>query len=386
MTRLKAHVTNPVKRLVDPDLPYVALEHIESGTGQLLPGIVLEGTDADDSIAHQPGDVRFGKLRPYLGKSFLATERGVGSGELIVLRPGADMNPRFLWYLTRSRSFVDWAVASSYGVKMPRTSWEALGQFDVRLPPLDEQQRIAEYLDSETRRIDQLSAEQARLTGLLLQHLESFRESLLVASDVRWTPLQHLVDPGRPIVYGIVQAGPECPDGVPYIKTGDVIDLQPERLSRTSPEIDKAYLRARVGPGDIVIAMRASIGQVTMVPETLPIANLTQGTARIAPASGVDGQWLLEVLRTRAVQEEARVRAVGTTFLTLNIGEIRKLSIPVPVDGALGARGKILALRNRATRALIKETQRQVGLLAERREALITAAVTGGFEATRGAA
>ncbi len=118
-----------------------------------------------------------------------------------------------------------------------------------------------------------------------------------------------------------------------------------------------------------------------MIPANLPSANLTQGTARIAPADGIDGKWLLEALRTRAVQEEAKVRAVGTTFLTLNIGEIRKLSVPVPQDADLRALGQAVATRAERVRSLQSECATQIQLLQERRQALITAAVTGGLEA-----
>lgn len=184
MTRLKAFVDNPVDRVIDPNLPYVALEHIEPGTGVLRAGVELEGKVADDSVGHLPGDVRFGKLRPYLAKSFLATGAGVGSGELIVLRPRPGIYPRFLWYLTLSRPFIDWAVASSYGVKMPRTSWEALGQFDVQLPSIEEQRRIVEYLDTEAARIDDLVSEQEGLIKLL-EERRSAAVSTLLARGLR---------------------------------------------------------------------------------------------------------------------------------------------------------------------------------------------------------
>jgi type I restriction enzyme S subunit len=193
-----------------------------------------------------------------------------------------------------------------------------------------------------------------------------------------WTPLQHLTDPYRPIVYGIVQAGEGVPDGVPYIKTGDLTNFRPQLLSRTSKEIDRAYKRARVVPGDIVIAMRASIGLSVVIPPDLPVANLTQGTARVAPRQNINLRWLFHALRSRAVQEQCDVRAVGTTFRTLNIWDLRRIAVPTPPSfAAQEALADVLDVAESRLTALTAALETQSALLRERRQALITAAVSG---------
>ena len=85
----------------------------------------------------------------------------------------------------------------------------------------------------------------------------------------------------KPIVYGIVQAGPEIQGGIPYIRSTDVggeIDIND--LSHTSEEIASKYKRSEVNPGDLVFSLRGNIGAISMVPLSLKLANLTQGTAR----------------------------------------------------------------------------------------------------------
>jgi type I restriction enzyme, S subunit len=298
---------------------------------------------------------------------------------LCVLRPRASLEPRFL----------------SYCIPMPLsainnvtyfTTVKHLSSFDlldelVPLPPLPSQRAIADYLDAETARIDALIAKKRRMMEVLGERFASWRERVMVLrEDVTWTPLHHLTDQHRPIVYGIVQAGEEVPDGVPYIKTGDVADLRPDRLSRTSPEIDEAYRRARVHPGDIVIAMRASIGLSVMIPEELPTANLTQGTARIAARPGVDAEWLIHALRSRAVQEQCEVRAVGTTFKTLNIWDLRRVRIPAVSSDGQRSIADVISRAAEVVASLIASLTHQIDLLIEHRQALITAAVTGQLE------
>src|SRR5690349_5857512 len=87
----------------------------------------------------------------------------------------------------------------------------------------------------------------------------------------------------KTICYGIVQAGPHVPSGVPYLKSSNVGGtIEVATLQRTSPEIHKKYYRSAVSPGDIVFSLRGNIAATSIVPDELPVANLTQGTARIS--------------------------------------------------------------------------------------------------------
>lgn len=255
---------------------------------------------------------------------------------------------------------------------------ETVANLPIRVPALAEQRSVADFLDSETARIDAFIAKKQRLSELSGMRAAAQAEHLLGRfNDV---PLQHLTDAKRPIVYGIVQAGPEDPEGVPYIKSGDIAGLESRELSRTAMSIHRQYARSHVRPGDIVVAMRASIGALTLVPPSLPEANLTQGTARVAAGPGVDGLWLYHVLRLRRIQEEMNVRAVGTTFRTLNIWDLRRIRIPTPpTDEQHRLAQQVESIRRRADTAT-RLLERQIQLLREHRQALITAAVSGELE------
>ncbi len=136
------------------ELPYTGLEHIESWTGRRI--IPSEGTEADGEVnTFRPGDVLFGKLRPYLAKVYRAREDGVCTGELLVLRP-IQFEQGFLFYIMLSREFVSVVDSSTYGAKMPRASWDFIGSLPVPVPSADEQRAIAAFLDRETARIDAL--------------------------------------------------------------------------------------------------------------------------------------------------------------------------------------------------------------------------------------
>lgn len=142
----------------------IALENIESWTGQFIE------TDSDyrgSGDAFEKGDILFNKLRPYLAKVYHAKRAGTPVGELLVLRPETDMLSRFLFYRLLSAEFIDVVDGSTYGAKMPRASWDFIGDLSIPIPPLPEQRTIAAYLDRKTAQIDTLIAKKQRLIDLL---------------------------------------------------------------------------------------------------------------------------------------------------------------------------------------------------------------------------
>jgi type I restriction enzyme S subunit len=151
----------------DTSLPYLGLEHIESWTGQRLPGEI--GSSEGLASLFSQGDVLFGKLRPYLAKVHLAEEAGIVSSEALVIRCDHYILPAFLKYYMLSPSFINIVDSSTYGSKMPRASWDFIGNLPMLLPEEDEQAAIVAYLDFKTAQIDALIAKQRTLLGKLTE-------------------------------------------------------------------------------------------------------------------------------------------------------------------------------------------------------------------------
>jgi restriction endonuclease S subunit len=154
--RLKysAQLINEKVEARDTDLPYIGLEHIESWTGKRF--VTAEQSSSEgQSNRIRLGDVLFGKLRPYLAKVHRASEEGICTGELIVLKPKCVIQD-FLFYYMLSKDFISVVDSSTYGAKMPRASWEFIGNLPTLVPSQDEQRAIAAFLDRETARIDTL--------------------------------------------------------------------------------------------------------------------------------------------------------------------------------------------------------------------------------------
>ena len=140
----------------------------------------------------------------------------------------------------------------------------------VGLPNEQEQGAIADFLDRETAEIDALVARKERLIELLQEKRTALITRAVTRgldpnvpmkdSGIKWLGeipahwdvkrLHHLLDPVKPLSYGILLPGPRLDDGVPYIGAGDVAPgkLRLESLPRTTREIAAAYPRTQMQP------------------------------------------------------------------------------------------------------------------------------------------
>ncbi|MEU9760463.1 restriction endonuclease subunit S [Streptomyces sp. NPDC001834] len=193
-------------------------------------------------------------------------------------------------------------------------------------------------------------------------------------------PLKRLVDPARPITYGIVQAGPDTPGGVPYIRPADMTAGSgvPDRskLLRTSPEIATSYRRSTVIAGDLVVSIGPSYGKVMVVPGELAGANLTQGTARVAAAVGTDVRFLYWALQTTIARQFWDSSVGGATFRALNLEPLGRTPVAlVPLEDQRRIAYFLDAETDRVD-ALATKRGEQIRLLHERRVACLAACVS----------
>ena len=156
------------------NLNFVGLKHIDSGVS-----ILKRWGDASEvkstKARFYPNDVLYGKLRPYLDKAIIAEMEGICSVDILVFTADPKMIPRFLVYLLHSHTFRSYAIATSSGITLPRTSWNALGEFTFALPPLTEQEEIVSELE---RHLSVADAIEATITAELTR-AERLRQSIL---------------------------------------------------------------------------------------------------------------------------------------------------------------------------------------------------------------
>ena len=270
---------------------------------------------------------------------------------LALIRPKANVHPTFLAKQLASALTIRYFAANATGSTRFGLAIGIIEKLDVPTPPITEQAKIAEVLSTADRAIEQteaLIAKHQRIKNGLMQDLLSrgidehgnlrseqtheFKDSPLERIPVGWDvkALDEIVD--ESITYGIVQAGPHVDGGVPYIRTGDMRgdEINVEKLLRTAPQVAKSYKRSAVWVGDIVFALRATVGKVLPVTVELDGANLTQGTAKISPKKSIDSDFLLWAMRTSQVQNAIRLEQKGTTFMEITLGDLRTIRLALP--------------------------------------------------------
>ena len=170
--RFKTEVANIIDQTDrrDEDDEYIALEHVESWTGKIYPAPPDMSFDSQVK-KFEPGDVLFGKLRPYLAKIARPKRKGVCVSEFFVFRPrNGKLSAGYLEQFLRSSSVIGVINSSTFGAKMPRTDWKYIGNLSQLIPPLPEQVAIVEYLDRTTAEIDIAVARAERQIELLNEY------------------------------------------------------------------------------------------------------------------------------------------------------------------------------------------------------------------------
>jgi type I restriction enzyme, S subunit len=351
------------------------------------------------------GEIIVVRSGAYTGDSAIVPDRfdNAVTGYDMVVR-ARYIDSRFLaWQLLSSHIGYQFSLVKSRAAQ-PHLNAEDLGEILIAMPSSLVQTMIADFIDRETAKIDALILKQTEF----LIRLDEHRRALITEAVTRgldpnvamrdtglptfpqipkhWTmkPLKILVRSDASITYGIVQAGPHIPDGIPYIRTSDMSgSVLPETgYLRTSPEIAASYARSRVQSGDVVIAIRATVGKSLIVPQFLDGANLTQGTARISPGTSISAEYLCYVLNSSSASQGFDAIAKGATFKEITLEMLRNFRVPVPPCDEQAA--ILLFLRQRSLR-LEGMRDTAMGMIAcfrERRAALITAAVTGQIDVT----
>jgi type I restriction enzyme S subunit len=380
----------------DDGRPYVGLEHIESWTGRL----VGRTQAADDSLSSpdtegealsstfEPGDVLFGKLRPYLAKAWVAGFPGRCTTELLVMEP-VEVEARFLCYVCLWRELIDAVDASTFGSKMPRGDWDFIGNMAIPVPEHLRQVAIADYLDRETARLDALIAAKERLLGILAEK----RRAIITRAVTRGLdPSARLRDSGVPWLGEIPKpwktcrvawlfrerderGEPELPLLEVSIDAGVVLrEFSAEKIESTAANFNTYKVACR---GDIVFnKMRMWQGAVGVAPED---GLVSPDYVVAAPAGSLLSEYAGLLFRTSTFSAECARRSHGIVWdrLRLYWEGFRDIEVPLPPSDEQAAIVAHVASEAAKLDTLGTATARTVALLRERRAALIAAAVTG---------
>ena len=286
------------------------------------------GLASSGAKLHPPGTILM-TSRASIGFAAVAAVEICTNQGFQSLRCGSDLDNWFALHQIRHK------VAELQQLAAGSTFLEVSGS-NVRslpfvVPPLPEQKKIAEILSG----IDNLIASKERQISALKNLQKSLLDALVedqVGSGIPCVELNDIISPDRKITYGIVQAGPHTPGGIPYIRVTDMSrdQLEPNEMLRTTEELAAKFKRSEVMEGDVVVALRGIIGASHLIDKRAAGCNLTQGTALLSRSEKCDPCYLNTILKSEYCRRQFAQLSKGSTIVEITLSSLGTIKIPLP--------------------------------------------------------
>lgn len=348
------------------------------------------------------GDVIISTVRTYLqaiAPIENPPENLIVSTGFAVVRPSDVLDQRFCKYALRATRFL-WEVESrSTGVSYPAINASDLGDIRISLPDLGTQHLIASYLDRETARIDGLIAEKERMLALLEEKRTALISRVvtrgldpyapLKQSGLEWLGeipahwsvqrLKQLAEVRGGLTLGKQYSG-ELQE-YPYLRVANVQDGYLKLDDILTVEVPASEVASNLlAYGDVLMNEGGDIDKLgrgcVWRDEIKPCLHQNHVFA-VRPHS-IDSDWLALWTSTLEAKRYFESRAKRSTNLaSISGSNIKELPVPLPPADEQRAIQKFLSSRQSRFESIRSELQDSLCLLAERRAALITAAVTG---------
>ena len=313
---------------------YIGLEHLDSGSLRVTrwgSKVALKG----DKLIMQKGDILFGRRNTYLRRVAIAPHDGLFSAHGMILRAKTErINSEYLPFFIASDYFMDEAIRISVGSLSPTVNWKELKELEFTIPTLEVQEKLAKTLIS-ANNLKEKYEELLAITDDLVksQFIELFGDP--IKNEFNWPQqrLQDLVSADCSISYGIVKTGDDVPGGIPVFRPVDIVGKKPTiaDLKRTTAEISAQYKRTLLKGRELLITVRANIGDTCIIGDEFAGCNVGRG---IVPIRLNEDIMSLEFLKGQmdfeSMSQHIKSLAKGVTLIQLNMEDLRMIKFIVP--------------------------------------------------------
>jgi type I restriction enzyme, S subunit len=351
-------------------------------------------------------DVVIAKITPCFenGKSAIAygLTNGIafGTTELHVLRASHRLNNYFLFYLVISHLFRHHGEAEMYGAGgQKRVPENFIKNFRIAIPPLDEQEAIARFLDYKTKQIDDLIAKKETL----IEKLDEKRTALISHavtkgldpnvpmkdSGIDWLGeiSEHWLPVKLKYICSLLRDGTHLPpprvnNGIPLLSVRNLVNDKFMNLDDDSLIAEEAFQELnksfQVCENDILLAIvGATLGKVAIV-EKMPKFTIQRSLAILRPKQGKClFKFLFYFIKSPDFQKLLWLNTGYSAQPGIYLGSLANFFIlipPIVEQQAIVTYLDQKIAKIDQQKAKIKEA---IELLKEYRTALITNAVTG---------
>ncbi len=315
------------------------------------------------------------------------------NSSIAVIRPIRNLVSEYLYYFFLSPYTQSVIKLMQGGMGVPHLFQADLCEFNILLPPMNEQRTIAAFLDYETARIDQLIAKQQRLIELLKEKRQAVishavtkglsPDAPMKDSGIEW--LGQVPEHWPTLKFNhcaSIRNGQVDPTISPY---NDHILIAPNHIESGTGRILYMQTAEEQGAdsgkyickkGEVIYSkIRPALVKVCLSPENHVICSADMYP--ICGRNGLENDFLLWFLLSDNFTRFAVNQADRVAMPKINRDSLSESRIPVPPKKE---QVEIVSFLNRKTGmldTLIEKSVKAITLMQERRTALISAAVTG---------
>ncbi len=326
---------------------------------------------------------------------------GFGTTEFIVLRPGKDVNSKYLYYTVYSDSFRTPGINEMRGsAGQKRITNQYVGDYEVSVTDVEEQQKIVKYLDSKTQALDKiLTAKNHTHT-----HLSELRQAIITSAvlgtggaamnlqhtNIPWIgkiPAHWEVIKLKHILRAPVTDGPhETPifydTGVPFLSVDGIKDgeLDLEDVRYVSEEDYLKFIqKAKPEKGDILLGKAASTGKIARVKTDTKFC-IWSPLALLKIREDIDPEFIEYVLKSGYVQHNVDLLSTFNTQKNISMRDIPNIAIALPPKKE--REEIVVKIRDSLQKidSAEKQLQKSISQLEEYRSSLISNVVGGKVE------
>ena len=315
--------------------------------------------------------------------------------------PSPSVDARYYAYLLRDLAVRGYISSLAKGIRERSTAFdvETFRSLVLPVPPVRVQRAIADYLDTETTRIDTLITKKQRMIELLQDRFEAsilhaVTRGVRGSQPLRPANLPWLVD--VPAAWGTptvsmnfeLQLGKmlnaEAASGVDQYAYVRNINVQWDRIDAIDlatmhfSELDRR--RCELRSGDVLICEGGEVGRAAVWADNISDCYFQKAIHRARPRDRANSRFLMYCLRAAAKMNVFAVQGNLSTIVHLTGEQLAAHRFPWPPDDEQTEIVDQLDSLAEVARSGCQKLTRQIDLLRERRQALITAAVTGELE------
>jgi len=323
------------------------------------------------------------------------------AGYLVRFRPSPHVDPRFISYWSQATPFLDQVNMGAVRSTIDNFSAGRYQNLVIDVPSLGEQMAIADYLDVETVCINELVAHVRQSNGLLRGRRVGLVTEAVTSGvpgsgfagtrrgyDATGVALKHLCV--RPAEYGLnISPDRYRTSGVRLLRTSDVggESGSEDRDGRVFLDVEDVPPAMRLADGDILFSRSGTIGRGFIYREAGRGPSTFAGfLVRFRIQPDVDPRAIYYWSESRPFVDAVESGAIQSTISNFNADKYGNLKVPRPVVEQSRAIADYLDVETARIDGLMLARDNQIALLLERRQALITAAVTGQLKIPRVAA